>query len=300
MRNKLLALLMVALLAAAFFLPERLLAWGDRQLLDSLHMESRSEEREGFAESIQLTVPEKILLLRGGKLTLMELDRTVVERVTLKDDGDGGEESGPVVTFSAGEQNGSPALKVGTAEELEQYTREAEQLWEARLESLRGEIRSLQSLGGLPELWKADGAPDYTGYGGLLYLDPDTHINFQVYQISLRWEGYSLDLLVDTQSERILSFSLEWTAGNRPNWGLRGASNFGSAWRDYWKMDSVSTGWYNEYTRNVLENVESQLAVNGDYAAHDQITFLYDGQSLAVPLDCRGAWSRNFAITWNR
>ena len=293
MRSKLLAAATVAvLLAAAFFLPERLLVWGDNQLLDSIHMDSQSEEREGVAESIQLTVPEKLLLLRSGKLTAMELDRMVVERAGSSEDG-----AGTVIFYASSEEQDLPTLMEST-EAL--VRREAVELWDARLESVRGEIRSLQSLGGLPEVWRSDRQPDYTGCGDLLYLDPDTHMNFQVYQMILRWEGYSMDLLVDVQSERILSFQLDWTSGARPNWGLRGASGFGSAWRDYWGMDSVSTGWYNEYTRNVLESVEAQAAVNGDYAAHDQITFLYDGQSLAIPLECRGTRSWNFSLIWNR
>ena len=301
MRSKLLAAATVAaLLAAAFFLPERLLVWGDDQLLDSIHMDSRSEEREGVAESIQLTVPEKIMLLRSGTLTVMELDRTILESVAY------GEAANTVLFYVSEEQQAlrpvseSPDLKASTEEELERYTEETGQLWESRLAEIRNEVRSLQALGGLPELWKTDSQPDYTGYGDLLYLDPGTRMSFQVYQMTLRWEDCDLELLVDAESGRILSFALRWTQGGAPNWGPRGASGFGSAWRDYWKMDSVSTGWYNEYTRNVLENVEAQAAVNGDYAAHDQITFLYDGQSLAIPLECRGTRFWNFAITWNR
>ena len=301
MRSKLLAAATVAvLLAAAFFLPERLLIWGDGQLLDILQIDSRSEEREGFAERLQLTVPEKILLLRSGTLTVMELDRTVLERVTY------GESANTALFYITEERQAlrpvseSPDLKASTEEELERYTEETGQLWEARLTEVRSEVRSLQALGGLPELWKTGSQPDYIGYGNLLYLDPDSRISFQVYQMTLRWESCDLELLVDVESGRILSFALRWTQDGTPNWGPRGASGFGSAWRDYWGMDSVSTGWYNEYTRNVLENVESQAAVNGDYAAHDQITFLYDGQSLAIPLECRGTRSWNFSITWNR
>ena len=65
-------------------------------------------------------------------------------------------------------------------------------------------------------------------------------------------------------------------------------------------MDSVSTGWYNQYTRSVLENMEPPPSNSGDYAAHDQITFMYDSQSLPVSLDCQGTWSRNLSIAWNR
>ena len=269
MRTKILTAAMVILLvAAAFFLPEQLLVWGDRQLLDNLHVESLAEEREGFAESIQLTVPEKIMLLRGGKLTVMELD--------------------------------NPAEDADAAD-LELYLEETGRLWEDRMSSLQGEVRSLQSMGGLPEVWKTDVLPDYTGHGDLLYLDTDTHMSFQVYQISLQWEDYGLDLLVDQQSGRILTFALQWTQGGSLGWGPRGAARFGSAWRDYWQMDSVSAGWYSTYTRGILENLDIQAFNNsGDYAAHDQISFMYDSQSQSIPLDCQGVWTRNFLLTWNR
>ena len=302
MRAKILAVLMVAvLLAAAFFLPEQLLVWGDAQLLDSLHMESRDEEREGFAERLQLTVPEKIMLLRSGTLTVMELDRTVLESVSI----DAGDASTVLFYAAEGQQNRlpvseSPDLKAVPEEELERFTEEANRLWETRLSEVRSEVRSLQALGGLPELWKADSQPDYTGYGDLLYLDPDTRMSFQVYQMTLRWEHCSLELVVDAESGRILSFILRWTQGGTPNWGLRGAANFGSAWRDYWGMDSVSTGWYNAYTRSILEEVEATLLSNGDYGSHGQVTYMYDGQSLPVPLDCQGIRSGNFLISWNR
>ena len=279
------------LVAAAFFLPELLLTWGDGQLLDKPHMESQDEEREGFGESIQLTVPEKNMLLRSGQLTVMDLDRTRLQRTA---------EASAVVVF---ESNGSGEEMILVAAEDEQYAEEIGRMWEARLASVRAEIRSLQTLGGLPEVWRTDDPPEYTGRGDLLYLDPDTRLSFRVYQLALEWENWSMDLLVDAQSERILSFTLQWDQDGRPNWGPRGASGFGSAWRDYWRMDSVSTGWYNEYTRSVLENLEAQLWSSGDYAAREQITFMYDSQSLAVPLSCQGSRPGNFAayaIVWNR
>ena len=287
--------LVAVMLAAAIFLPELLLTWEDSQSLDILRMESQNEEREGFGESLQLSVPEKILLLRSGNLTVMELDRLVLESAT-----GAGYEAGAVVLYTEGEGDAPPVLAAEGGEDLELYTEETERLWEERLAAVRAEIRSLQALGGLPEIWRTDDDPDYTGYGDLLCLDPDTHMSFRVYRLALRWEICRMDLLVDAQSERILSFALQWSQGGQPNWGPRGASAFGSAWRDYWKMDSVSAGWYNEYTRSVLEGVEAQTAGSGDYAAHDQITFMYDGQSLSVPLDCQGSWPRNFSISWNR
>ena len=164
-------------------------------------MESQDEDREGFAESIQLTVPEKVMLLRSGSLTVMELDRIVMEGAA---DAGGGETALP------------PGPGTDGTEELERYAREAEQLWEARTAAVRGEIRSLQTLGGLPELWIAGSPPEYAGRGDLLYLEPDSHMSFQVYRLSLYWEGCELDLLVDQQSGRILSFLLEWSRSERP------------------------------------------------------------------------------------
>ena len=287
------------LVAAAFFLPEMLMAWGDSQSLDILQMESQDEEREGFAESIQLSVAEKIMLLHSGALTAMELDRMQVEGIQFLKPG----EAGSAATFyteSGGELQVPPDLQASALEEADYYIEEVSRLWNGRLASAGAEIRALQAVGGLPELWKADILPDYSGRSDLLFLDPATYISFQVYQLALDWGDYRLDLLVDVQSERILSFTLQWTQGSQPNWGPRGASSFGSAWRDYWKMDSVSAGWYNDRTRGVLENMENQVIANGDYAAYEQITFLYDSQNLAIPLECQGGRARNCALIWNR
>ena len=35
-------------------------------------------------------------------------------------------------------------------------------------------------------------------------------------------------------------------------------------------MDSVSSGWYDDYTRNILERAEELYRNNGDYASHGQ------------------------------
>jgi len=299
MRARILAVAAVALLVAgAFFLPEMLLVWGDSQLLNTLQMESQDEEREGLAESIQLSVAEKLLLLRSGTLTVMDLDGIIVTKSAAGTTTDS-EEATLYYTNGIELHENSPELNADSTEEIDRYNEEARQLWEARMEAAGAEIRTLQTLGGLPELWQKDRLPDYSGYGDLLYLDPGTYVSFEAYQITLLWEDYILDLLVDVQSGRILSFNLQLLQGAQPNWGLRGASNFGSAWRDYWKMDSVSTGWYNEYTRSILESV-AQAAVNGDYAARDQISFVYDGRSLSVPLECQGSRVKDFSVFWNR
>lgn len=283
MWNKLLAVAAVALLVAgALFLPERLLVWGDGQLLDRLHMDAQDQAREGFGESLQLTVPEKLLLLRSGQLTAMNLNQEILLYA-----GEGG--------FLTEEEQ-EDAL----SEELSRYLHESEQLWAARVEALRGEIASLQTLGGLPEVWRAGSPPDYTAQGEILYLDEDSRMNFQVYQIALYWEKYSMELLVDSQSGRILSFLLHWSQGSRPSWGFRGGAGFGGAWRDYWGMDSVSTGWYGQRVRDMLENMEVQLPPSGEVSGYDQITFMYGGQPVPIPLACQGALSWSFSLAWNR
>ena len=66
MGNSWAGLAAAALLAAAFFLPAALSQWGDRRLLDEPHITRQDEEREGFAESLQLSVAEKLFLLRSG------------------------------------------------------------------------------------------------------------------------------------------------------------------------------------------------------------------------------------------
>lgn len=292
MRARILTAAAVALLvAAAFFLPEMLLAWGDSQSLDVLQMESQDEEREGFAESIQLTVAEKVMLLRSGRLTRVNLEQEVLVNISFA--AEDGEAS---VRYYASSEEAT----LQSEEAAGLYPEDARELWEERANALRSEIGTLQTLGGLPELWKSGGDPDFAVIGIFLLLDPDTRMNFQVYQISLLAEDYTLNLLVDVDSGRILSLELHWSGAEPPNWGPRGASNFGSAWRDYWRMDSVSTGWYTEHIRNLLESADLYVSNSGDYAAHDQITFMYDGQSLSIPLDCRGIWSRYIAISWNQ
>ena len=295
MKYKLWAAALVAVLvAAAFFLPERLLIWGDRQRVDQLHVESQSEEREGFAESLQLTVPEKVMLLRSGNMTVMELDPAIQEDVII---GTYEAEGNNVYSFYR-----APAvlLEMETETAEEDGYDEAAALWSGRLTAVRGELRSLQTLGGLPEVWTTEDPLACTNCADLLYLDPETRVSFQVYRITLIWQGYSMDLLVDLQSGRILSFSLVvWVQSQQPAWGFRGAAGFGGAWRDYWQMDSVSAGWYSDYVRGILENAAPSMINGGDYAAADRITFLYDGLSLPVPLDCQGSRYIYRVLSWN-
>lgn len=289
------ALAVAALVALAFFLPEWLSAAHDRQLLDNPCVQVESEEREGFAESIQLTVAEKVLLLRSGTLNVMELGQGEVEGVYVNFV-EGGEFT---LNVSAEEPPPGSELKAATDAEITTYIEELSQTWQERLEAVQAEIRSLQSMGGLPELWSEDDPLNCAGYGELLYVDPDTRMSFQVYHVTLARDTLSLRLMVDIQSGRILSFSLQWGRDDAPSWGLRGAANFGGVWRNYWGMDSVSSGWYDDYTRSILERTEESYRNNGDYTAQGQIAFIYNSQSLPVPLECEGLRGRSFALRWN-
>lgn len=289
------AFLAVAVLAAlALFLPEWLSGIHDRQLLDSPSIQVQSEEQEGFAESLQMSVGEKVMLLRGGSMTVMELDHDWMETayVILTDDAG--------VEFSSNLPNLSiavPEASVGTV--IASYAEDLSQLWQTRLEEIRDELRSLQAAGGLPELWSEDSELYYSGHGDMLYIDPDTKLNFQVYRALLEGGSYTMDLTVDVQSGRILCFNLRWGKDVTPNWGMRGAYGFGEVWRSYWGLDSVSGKWYNEYNKSILEQAEESYRINGDINIHEQIVFTYDGQTLLIPLDCESYGGRNFSIGWN-
>ncbi len=287
-------LVAAALIAAAFFLPEILSSWNDRQLLDNVSLLPQDIQREGFAESVQLTVAEKVLLLRDGRLTAMDLSRETVEIVASGPDGG----SGSVSVFIFDGESEVILAPDGSAGG-DAYTEEIFRLWDDRLAEVRQEILNLQALGGLPMLWDSGSSLSYTGYGERLYVDPDTRMSFQVYRIALSSGPYSVELMVDVQTGRILSFSLQWDRDGSPNWGMRDASGFGGIWRNYWEMDSVGSGWYNSNTRNILEQIAHTPWKDGDYDAYGQIFFTYDGQSISVPLEGRGVNGRNFMLNWN-
>lgn len=316
MRGKCLAILAVAVLvAAAIFLPERLLSWGDEQLLNQVQTEKRAEEREGFAESVQLTAAEKILLLRSGVLSAVSLgdeffqgryvnpasssEMEVSMEIYTWDSVERYEtDLTPAYGYSGKQSAGTP--EEGGEERLPPGDEERIRLWKERARAVQSELRSLQSVGGLPQLWSTGTEIICIGAGDVLYMDTDTRMSFQAYQMALYGDPYDLDILVDEQSGRILSFHLRWMQNKLPNWGLRGASNFGAVWRDYWQMDSVSTGWYAGHVRSILEDVEQDLWSNGEYSSLGQISFLYNGSPVSIPLECRGSWSRPCALLWNR
>ena len=154
------ALMVVLLMAAAFFLPEWLSELNDRQLLDNPSIQVQEMEQEGFAESVQLTVAEKVMLLRAGAFTAMELSHETVEGVAVASDG------GADIQISLFVSNTeSPVLKDASEEELDSYNEEVIQLWNARMAAARQEVLNLQALGGLPTLWRDSDELSYTGYG---------------------------------------------------------------------------------------------------------------------------------------
>lgn len=281
------------LLAAAFFLPEWLSSVHDGQLLDRAVIQTWSGEQEGFAESVQLSVAEKLLLMRSGSLTAMELSRDDVSGVYVNISGS----VEPEIPFDRQED---AELRASPEEEMTAYEKELVQKWENRMEQVKQELRSLQANGGLPELWSADSDLSYAGYGELLYMDSDARLSFQVYRMILESESCSITVTVDVQSGRILAFSLRWGwEGKTPSWGHRGAAGFGSVWRNYWGMDAIGGGWDNDYNRGILERTSDGVYLNSDYNAVSQISFTYDGQSIGIPLECWVSGGRSCTVNWN-
>lgn len=281
-RRYLLVLLAALLAAGAVFLPGQLSQWGDRVLLDEPHV-TREAEREGFAESVQLTVAEKLLLMRSGAL----------ERLYLS-----GEQSGGIVL------NAAPLEEFYTEDteggENEGFGQAADQKWRERLTAAQAEVRTLQAMGALPALWGSDSEIALSDCGQVLYIDRATQVSFQVYTMGLDCGPFSLNLTVDVQSGRVLSFSLLWRQSEELNWGLRGASGFGTAWRDYWGLDSVGGNWYNDYNRGILEDTAKLAHKNGDYNSNGQISFSYNAQPLNIPLVNWAYGGREYVLLWNR
>ena len=102
----------------------------------------------------------------------------------------------------------------------------------------------------------------------------------------------------DQQSGKILSLSLRWLRGEPPSWGATGTVGFGSAWRDYWGMDSVDTGWNSPRINEILSSALALTSNSGDYSAAGEIGFTYDGQTFRAPLYGWGSGS-SCAIQWN-
>ena len=109
------------------------------------------------------------------------------------------------------------------------------------------------------------------------------------------WKG----LTVDGQTDRILAFTLRWGLGEGPlNWGVTGAVSFSTAWRDYWGMDQVDQ-WYGEQRKDILEGTDAAANLYGGYSAKVDVSFLYGGQSVKIPLYSWAALSRGCSLQWN-
>ena len=298
------------------FLPGELAQWNDTALLDEPHILRQEEEREGFAEQMQLTVGEKLLLLRSGKLSKVPL-----EEAYLTDEGTEmafhyAISAGGVVEFYVEPYLGASAavgLDPGeliaasstafatdkTLEMLDSAAQASAQEWTDRLESVLSELQKLQSTGAMPSLWDSRETAEVTDRALSVYVDRDTQLSFQTYSLTLSCAPYKLAVTVDAQSGKLLGFILRWYNNFQPYWGYRGAERFGTAWRDYWGLDSVSPGWSNSYNKEILENAEEAVRMNGDYNANSQINFTYNDQTLQIPLTSNATSNRGCAIGWN-
>lgn len=296
MRKAVVIVLAALLMAAAFFLPAKLSVWNDQQLLDEPHI-TQEDEREGFAESVQLTVAEKLLLLQSGTLSSMVLGDLVVQGgMNASVFVNRAETADEISLYFEEKFPGDEATLVMETDAEQEKTR---QKWVERLSAVRSEVRTLQAMGAMPQLWDADSELEFHGYGETLYVDSTTRMSFQAYRMRLDGAPFSLDVLVDAQSQRILAFNLDWYSGTPLNWGFRCAANFGTAWRDYWGLDSVNDSWYSDYVKSILENTDAMLHSNGDYNANGQIIFSYGGQSLKIPVANWAFYDRNRSLWWN-
>lgn len=283
MRNSWAGLAAAALLAAAFFLPAALSQWGDQRLLDQPHITRQEEEREGFAESLQLSVAEKLFLLRSGSVTSVDLADVETVAVYMQRENQKGMLTGDASLFrqkDADEVSVFWQEDADVAYELE----ESEKKWKQRLSRVRSELRGLQTAGALPYLWDSEDEVECTAHRQTLYIDRESQVSFLAYDMSLSGPPYAIRVTVDAKSERILAFRLSWSKGQRPDWGFRGSARFGSAWRDYWGMDSVSSAWNSEYIRSLLDMPAEEFVRSGSYNANADISFTYDSQTLRVPL----------------
>lgn len=296
MRKAVVIVLTALLMAAAFFLPAELSAWNDQQLLDEPHI-TQEDEREGFAESVQLTVAEKLLLLQSGTLNSMVLGDLVIQGGMSASVFVNRAETANEISLYVEEE--FPGDEATLAMETDAEQEKTRQKWFKRLSAVRSEVRTLQAMGAMPQLWDADSELEFHGYGETLYVDSTTRMSFQAYRMRLDGAPFSLDVLVDAQSQRILAFNLDWYSGTPLNWGFRGAASFGTAWRDYWGLDSVNDSWYSDYVKSILENTDAMLHSNGEYNANGQIIFSYGGQSLQIPVANWAFYDRNRSLWWN-
>lgn len=268
--------LAAALIALAFFLPPQISRWEDRKIMDQPRI-TRVEDREGLADSLGLTVAEKLLRMQEGDLSYLSLPGEGAQvRYTIE------EGTGHVYVSSEPEQR-DPA--------------EEDEVAGARLTAVLRELLILQRSGALPQLWREDVQAELTDSGEILCIDNNTQLSFLICHASLSLPNGSAGVTYDQQSGKILSLSLRWLRDQPPSWGAAGAANFGGAWRDYWGMDSVDPGWSTVRIKEILSTTPP-LAGSGDYTAAGEITFTYDGQELRAPVYSWGS-SGTCALQWN-
>lgn len=275
----------VLLVVLAFFLPAQLSQWNDQKLLDDpVVLPSTAGDLAGFAEGVSLTVPEKLLLLRSGRLSAMEIPQELEQPLIIQEASSAPAEKAPA-------EDGEADL----AEREEKSARK----WQERVESALGELQQLQRMGGLPTLWGADSAVEVTARVQTLYMEPETQRGVLVDDMTLSCTPYTLALELDDETGKVLSFTLWWTRGNAPSWGVSGPVSFGSAWRDYWGMDNVDGSWSGKSVTSMLSETEILFQTNGDYTSSAEVSFAYDTESLRVPLHCWAISGRGCSIQWN-
>lgn len=171
--------LAAVLVALAFFLPPQVSRWYDQQLMDEPKV-TQVEDREGLADSIRLTVAEKLMLLQSGNLSFLALPGEEAEvRYIIKD--------------------GSGGVYISSEPEVDEPI-EGDEEWETRLTGVKRELLALQRTGGLPELWTEDTNPELISSGEMLYIDNNTQVSFLVYHMELSFSGWGIGVTVDDSS----------------------------------------------------------------------------------------------------
>lgn len=286
----LLALPMTLLLVAvAFFLPDQLSRWKDGTLLDQPQIMGSEAGEQSFANSIRLTLPEKLRLLRSGTLTPMEIPEEEREVHLVVGP------NGSIFFSEEPAQNaGEPGVTYTEAPDIDVN----DQQMERRLEQLRQELLALQKVGAMPLLWEEGSQVELHSSQEVLYIEMDTQVSFPVCYLELRSAPYSLSLTVDGQTGKILAFSLRWTQDGSLRWAA-GTSNFSNAWKEYWDMDGVNVSYMSS---QYLDGILSQPPPweNGPYTASTEVAFYYGDEVIRVPLLCRnGSDMSGGSLQWN-
>lgn len=283
-RALLLALpLTLLLVAVAFFLPDQLSRWKDGTLLDKPQITESAGGEQSFANSIRLTLPEKLRLLRSGTLMPMEIPEEERE-IHLVVGANGSiffseapsqEADGPGEADTSAEANANPLL-----------------------EKLRPELLALQKVGAMPLLWEEGSQVELYSSQEVLYIEMDTQVSFPVCYLELRSAPYSLSLTVDGQTGKILAFSLRWSQEGALRWEA-GTSNFSNAWKEYWDMDGVNSSYMSsQYLDGILGQQPQWETVPS--TASTEVAFYYGDQVIRIPLLCRnGGDISGGSLQWN-